>query len=367
MVVDNDSAAKGIKDNVPIRILGIETSCDETAAAVVLNGYKILSNVVASQIDIHAQFGGVFPEVASRQHVKAIFPVVQQALEDAHLDLADIDAIAVTRGPGLPGSLVVGVNAAKGMALGSGLPLIGVNHLEGHFYASWLARDDEDEETCHGSSETSGESCFPILALIVSGGHTELVLVREHLVYERLGGTLDDAAGEAFDKVARLLGLPYPGGPAIQKAAENGDVTAFEFPRAWLKNSWDFSFSGLKTAVLREVNALKRVNDDLPVANLAASFLEAVVEVLTGKTIKAADEYEVQRIVLAGGVSANKRLREALQERASRPVSIPPINLCTDNAAMVAGAGYFRYLAGQRDSFDMDVLPTWPLSEVSRP
>lgn len=339
------------------RILGIESSCDETAAAVVENGRTILSNVVASQVDLHAQFGGVFPEVASRQHVLAIYPIVEQALREAHLDLADVDAIAVTRGPGLPGSLVVGVNAAKGLALGSGLPLIGVNHLEGHLYSAWLYQTNGDE--------IPPEPQFPLLTLIVSGGHTELVLMRDHLTYERLGGTLDDAAGEAFDKVARLLGLSYPGGPAIQKVVEaGGDPSKIQFPRAWLPGTWNFSFSGLKTAVLREVRKLEEQDAEVPVADFAASFQEAVVEVLVVKTLQAAQEHGAKAVLVAGGVSANKALRDAFHTRSPFPVHIPPIGLCTDNAAMMAGVGCFRLRAGQRDGLDMDVRPNWPLSEL---
>ena len=340
------------------RILGIETSCDETAAAVVENGRAILSSVVASQVDLHAQFGGIFPEVASRQHILTIYPIVEQALREAHLDLSDVDAIAVTRGPGLPGSLVVGVNTAKGLAIGSGLPLIGVNHLEGHLYSAWLYKANGDEDI-------PAEPEFPLLTLIVSGGHTELVLMRDHLTYERLGGTLDDAAGEAFDKVARLLGLPYPGGPAIQKVVEaGGDPSHIQFPRAWLEGTWNFSFSGLKTAVMRAVRNLEEQDGEIPVADFAASFQEAVVEVLVVKTLKAAQEFDVKEILVAGGVSANKALREAFQTRSPLPVHIPPIWLCTDNAAMMAGVGCFRYRAGQRDGLAMDVLPNWPLSEL---
>ncbi|RPI30862.1 MAG: tRNA (adenosine(37)-N6)-threonylcarbamoyltransferase complex transferase subunit TsaD, partial [Chloroflexota bacterium] len=254
-----------------MRILGVESSCDETAASVVENGRGILSNLVASQAELHAQFGGVFPEVASRQHIRTIYPILEQALQQAHINLSDLDGIAVTRGPGLPGSLVVGLNAAKGLALGSGLPIIGVNHLEAHIYSAWLYKAGE---------EPAAEPQFPLLALIVSGGHTELVLITGHLEYKRLGGTLDDAAGEAFDKVARLLGLPYPGGPSIQKAAQDGNPLAFDFPRAWLEGSWDFSFSGLKTAVLREVRRLEGITNPLPVADLAASFQAAVVDAL---------------------------------------------------------------------------------------
>jgi len=275
------------------RILGIESSCDETAAAVVENGRTILSSVVASQVDLHAQFGGIFPEVASRQHVISVYPIVEQALREAHLDLTDVDAIAVTRGPGLPGSLVVGVNTAKGLAIGSGLPLIGVNHLEGHMYSAWLHESNGDE--------IPAEPAFPLLALIVSGGHTELVLMRDHLTYQRLGGTLDDAAGEAFDKVARLLGLPYPGGPAIQQIVERGgDPSHIQFPRAWLDGTWNFSFSGLKTAVMRAVRSLEAEGEDVPVADFAASFQEAVVEVVVIKTLQAAKEFKAAEILIAG-------------------------------------------------------------------
>lgn len=339
----------------PARILGIETSCDETAAAVVENGRVILSNRVASQAELHAEFGGIFPEVASRQHILTIHPIITSALQEAHLTLSGIDAIAVTRGPGLPGSLVVGVNAAKGLALGAGLPILGVNHLEAHLYSAWLHRGDQTPPE---------EPKFPLLALIVSGGHTELILMNDHLDYRRLGGTLDDAAGEAFDKVARLLRLGYPGGPAIQAASEEGNARAFSFPRAWLEGSWDFSFSGLKTAVLREVRRLEDSGMPLPVKDLAASFQYAVVDVLVGKAIAAVQEFNAQELLIAGGVSANRLLRGMVEEKSPVPVSIPPIYLCTDNAAMIAGAGYYRYIQGQRDNLDIDVLPNWPISEL---
>lgn len=340
-----------------VRILGIETSCDETAAAIVEDGRTILSSVVATQVDLHAQYGGIFPEVASRQHVITIYPIVETALRKAHMDLADVDAISVTRGPGLSGSLVVGVNMAKGLALGSGLPLVGVNHLEAHLYSAWLHNKD-------GAETVPEEPQFPLLALIVSGGHTELILMQNHHVYERLGATLDDAAGEAFDKVARLLGLSYPGGPAIQKISGEGDPSQITFPRAWLEGTWDFSFSGLKTAVLREVRSLEEHGQEIPVADFAASFQEAVVDVLVTKTLSAAEDYSARQILVAGGVSANQALRNTMITRSSLPVHIPPIELCTDNAAMIAGLGCFRFQAGQRDSLDMDVLPNWPISDL---
>jgi N6-L-threonylcarbamoyladenine synthase len=280
-------------------------------------------------------------------------------LQQAHITLKDVDAIAVTRGPGLPGSLVVGMNAAKGLALSLGKPILGVNHLEGHIYSAWLYPT---------GSEPPPEPQFPLLALIVSGGHTELVLITDHLKYQRLGATLDDAAGEAFDKVARLLGLPYPGGPSVQKAAEGGNAFAFDFPRAWLEGTWDFSFSGLKTAVLRQVRALEGVANPLPVADLAASFQSAVIDALVTKTVKAAQKFEAKAILVAGGVSANKPLRQSIHMRSQAlgaPCHIPPISLCTDNAAMIASAGHYRYLAGQRDALGMDVLPTWPFHELA--
>ena len=352
--------AEEIKDplkNPVARILGIETSCDETAAAVVEDGVRILSSVVASQSDLHAQFGGIFPEVASRQHIITIYPVLDQALKEAHLKLADLDAIAVTRGPGLPGSLVVGINMAKGLAIGSGLPLLGINHLEGHLYSAWLSEGE--------GKEKKRLPQFPLLALIVSGGHTELVLMEDHLKYQRLGGTLDDAAGEAFDKVARLLDIGYPGGPAVQAAAEGGDPKTFDFPRAWLDDSYNFSFSGLKTAVLRTVQDLKKEKKkELPIPDLAASFQAAVVEVLVHKTFLAAEEFKTKDILIAGGVSANRLLRDQFKSQRKYKVHIPPLSLCTDNAAMIAGAGCFRFCVGQRDSLEMDAAPTWSISEL---
>jgi N6-L-threonylcarbamoyladenine synthase len=341
------------KKLAPARILGIETSCDETAAAVVENGRTVFSNIVASQAEWHAKYGGVFPEVASRQHIKVIDTVVAEALAQAHLELADVDAIAVTRGPGLPGSLIVGLTMAKGLALGSGLPMYGINHLEGHLYSAWVDLQGDGQPLKEAPS-------FPLLTLIVSGGHTELVLMKDHLDYQRLGATLDDAAGEAFDKVARLLELSYPGGPAIQKAAQGGNPTAFDFPRAWLEDTWDFSFSGLKTAVLHKVREFGS-GRELPVADLAASFQAAVVDVLVEKTKKAAREFGAKEILVAGGVSSNQVLREAFAGY-SLPVHFPPMALCTDNAAMIAAAGYFRHaIFGEPDGMDIDIEPGWEL------
>ena len=332
-----------------LRILGIETSCDETAAAVVEDGSTILSNVIASQVDLHAQYGGVYPELASRAHVEAIVPVVEKALQQAHVAWQDLDAVAVTYGPGLPGSLLVGLNFAKGVTLGRELPLVPVNHLEGHLYAHWL------ETGAEGAAD--GKLTFPLLALIVSGGHTELLLMHAHGKYEYLGGTLDDASGEAFDKVGRLLEVGYPGGPAIEKVAQQGNPRAFDFPRAWLPGTYDFSFSGLKTAVLR---TLQRFNGPRPphfVANMAASFQAAVVEVLAEKTARAAREFNIENVVLSGGVSANTSLRRAVRARVSVPVYTPPPVLCTDNGAMIAAAGTYRYRAGIRAGLDLDIEP----------
>jgi len=342
-----------VEEMNPARILAIESSCDETACAILENGRALLSSTVASQMEMHARYGGVFPEVASRQHVLSIIPVVEQTLVASNLTLKDIDALAVTRGPGLAGSLVVGMNMAKGLALGAGLPIVGVNHLEGHIYSSWIYNVGES---------IPPEPQFPLMALLVSGGHTELNLMTDHLTYKRLGSTLDDASGEAFDKVGRLLGLPFPGGPSIQKAAEGGNPTRFKFTRARLDNPYDFSFSGLKTAVLYEVNALKKKSNKLPVEDLAASFQSTVVDVLFTKTVKAAREFGAKEILVAGGVSANRPLRNAFQAQTEFKVNIPAFSLCTDNAAMIAAAGYYRYVMGHVSTLDMDVQPTWPLS-----
>ena len=346
--------------NIPLRVLGIESSCDETAAAVIENGRALLSSVIATQIDLHAQYGGVFPEVASRQHIRTIYGVVDQALQQAHMTMNDIDAVAVTQGPGLAGSLVVGLNMAKALALARGIPIIGVNHLEGHIYSAWVYNAADYPEV----KNAPAEPVFPLLALLVSGGHTELILIKGHLDYQVLGKTLDDAAGEAFDKVARLLGLAYPGGPSIQKAAETGNPKAFIFPRARLEGTWNFSFSGLKTAVLRTVKQFEENGHELPVADLAASFQAAVVDILLSKSLAAAQKYNVTEILIAGGVSANQALRDAFTEQTLFPVQIPQFVFCTDNAAMIAAAGYYRLSAGQTSSMDMNAQPAWPLSSA---
>ena len=327
-----------------MRVLGIESSCDETSAAVVVDGTIILSNVIASQIEIHARYGGVVPEVASRQHLLAIIPVIEKAMHEAGVTWGDLDGVAVTAGPGLAGSLIVGVNAAKAIAFARNLPLTGVNHLEGHIYANWLIENAEDIE-------------FPLVCLIASGGHSDLVLMRGHGDYILLGRTRDDAAGEAFDKAARILGLGYPGGPSVEKAAANG-VPSVPLPRAWMKDSHDFSFSGLKTALLRLSETGKIGSRD----DAAASFQKAVVDVLAAKTIAVAGEHEAKTILLAGGVAANKLLRQRLLSESPIPVSIPPIGLCTDNAAMIAACGYFRFIAGKTDGLELDAYPSLKLA-----
>jgi N6-L-threonylcarbamoyladenine synthase len=337
-----------------MKILGIETSCDETAAAMVEDGSRIISNVVASQIEIHARYGGVVPEVASRQHLLTIIPVVSQAM--AGISWQDINGIAVTFGPGLAGSLLVGVNVAKAIALAKKIPLIGVNHLEAHIYANWLAPSSESSPP--KGEGTEGVNCevkFPCLCLIVSGGHSDLVLMKGHGQFEKLGRTRDDAAGEAFDKAARILGLGYPGGPAIEQASGSG-VPCLPLPRAWLKESHDFSFSGLKTALWHLVH-----KGGISVADAAASFQLAVVDVLVTKTIEAAGQLNVGQILLSGGVAANKMLTQHFLAKSPVPVLIPPPHLCTDNAAMVAACGYYHLQAGKISSYDLDVVPSLSL------
>ena len=347
-------------------ILAIETSCDETAAAVITDGKTIKSNIVASQIDLHAQYGGVFPEIASRAHAESISAVVEQAMDEADLSYAALDAIAVTQGPGLVGSLLVGINFAKGLALATGLPLLGINHLEGHIYSLWLAPDFSEAE-------------FPLLALIVSGGHSELLVMRAHGVYQRIGGTIDDAAGEAFDKVGRLLGLPFPGGPAIERAAQTGAAAAYAFPRAKTDGRYDLSFSGLKTAVMRaatvqpsarrqsrrERGAEKRaeLRADANINDLAAAFQDALIDALVATACRAASDFAAHAVYLAGGVSANQLLRRKLAAALAVPVRYPPLFLCTDNAAMIGAAACFRYQAGHRSPLDFEARASWRLSE----
>jgi N6-L-threonylcarbamoyladenine synthase len=333
-----------------MRVLGIETSCDETAVAVVEDGRKILANLLASQTHLHEKFGGVVPEVASRAHLENINPLLTMALVEAGMWMAEVDAVAVTVGPGLVGALLVGIAAAKAVAVALDVPFIGVNHLEGHIYANILE---------HGPIEE------PFVCFLVSGGHTMLVYVAEEHAYELLGQTLDDAAGEAFDKVARFLGLGFPGGPALDRLARSGDPNAIRFPRAATDRGYDFSLSGIKTAVVRHVKAERARGSDPRPEDLAASFQEAVVEVQVDKTMAAAREKAVGKIVLGGGVVANTRLRELMSERAQRDgldLLIPSPELCTDNAAMIACAGYHRLIRGERTPLEVGASPSLPLA-----
>jgi N6-L-threonylcarbamoyladenine synthase len=386
-------------------VLGIESSCDETGAALVRDGRLICSNVVASQIEIHNRYGGVVPEVASRQQLAAILPVIETTLEQASCTWDDIDAVAATYGPGLAGSLLVGLTVGKALSLAFHRPFLGVNHLEAHIYANWLRSKDECVSSSAESLYSEGDPLFPLLCLVVSGAHTELVLMHDHGQYELLGQTCDDAAGEAFDKVARILGLEYPGGPSIQKAALEAEQaleqqqkkgsqarTAYRLPRAWLRGTYDFSFSGLKTAMLHLVEgsagvasgsdvqdkqAVGSMSGSHPtrytrmgaqvnhagvsdVALMAASFQEAVVDVLAVKTRLAAQEYGVKQVLLAGGVAANLRLRERLKEELQSlgiRLSSPVITFCTDNAAMIASAAFFHLYRGEQHGIDLDVQP----------
>ena len=331
-----------------MKLLAIETSCDETGAAVVADGTFVLSNVVASQIDLHRRYGGVMPEVASRQHVLAILPVITEALERAGSGWQGIDGIAVTRGPGLSGALLVGVNVAKGLAWSRGLPLLGVNHIEAHLYATWLA----------ALGEQAPEPHFPLLGLVVSGGHTELLLMTKHGAYKRLGRTVDDAAGEAFDKAARILGLTYPGGPAIQAAASSADGREVALPRAEMPGTLDFSFSGLKTALLRATQH----TPTLDVPALARGFEESVTDILVRKTVAAARMHGTAEVVVAGGVAANDRLRSRMVQALGDRVRFPQLEYCSDNAAMIGAVGYQQFARGQIDGLDLDVNPNLDLA-----
>lgn len=328
-----------------IYMLGIETSCDETAVAVVKNGTEVISNVVASQIESHKRFGGVVPEIASRHHVEQITLVLEESFNQSGLTWDELDAISVTEGPGLVGALLIGVNTAKALAFAKSKPLVGVHHIAGHIYANRLEKEFE----------------FPLLALIVSGGHTELILMRDHGNYEVIGETLDDAAGEAFDKVARMLDLPYPGGPHIDRLASIGEDN-LNFPRAWLEEgSFNFSFSGLKSAVINKIHNAEQRGEKLKKEDIAASFQASVIDVLVKKTLRAAIQYDVKQVIVAGGVAANNGLRERLELEFSEtniPLLIPPLHLCTDNAAMIAAAGTIAYEQGRRSGWDLNANPS---------
>lgn len=335
--------------NKDLYILGIETSCDETAVAIIKNGREIVANVVASQIESHKRFGGVVPEIASRHHVEQLTIVLEEALHQAKLEISDMDAIAVTEGPGLVGALLIGVNAAKALAFAHNIPLVAVHHIAGHIYANRLVK----------------EMKFPLLALVVSGGHTELVYMKEHGHFEVIGETRDDAAGEAYDKVARVLNMPYPGGPHIDRLAQTGEPT-LNLPRAWLEEgSYDFSFSGLKSAVINTVHNAEQRGEKIAPETLAASFQESVIDVLVTKTLKATKEYNVKQVLLAGGVAANKGLRTRLEqvfEDEDVELIIPPLYLCTDNAAMIAAAGSIFFEKGQRAELNLNANPGLDIS-----
>ena len=338
------------------RILAIESSCDETGVAVVVGGRRIEANEVATQIALHAATGGIVPEVAARQQLRWIVPTLDAALTNAGAAWTDLDAVAVTYGPGLIGSLLVGVSVAKALAVAHDLPLVGVNHIEGHIYANWLTDVD-------AATPLPPEPDFPLLCLVVSGGHTQLVLMHDHGRYTLLGQTVDDAAGEAFDKVGRLLGLGYPGGPAISAAAA-GAMPSTRFPRARTGGAYDFSFSGLKTAVLREVAAYRERGAPIPVDALAAAFEEAVVDALVTKTVAAATEHGVAGVALGGGVAANRALRASLADRLAAvgvPLRVPPPAWCTDNGAMIGAAGGFRFAAGDRADPSLEAIPNLAL------
>ena len=335
-----------------VLILAIESSCDETAAAVVKNGREVLSNVISSQIALHTLYGGVVPEIASRKHIEKINQVVQAALDEAHVTLDDIDAIGVTYGPGLVGALLVGVAAAKAISYAKKIPLVGVHHIEGHISANYIENKDLEP---------------PFLCLVVSGGHTHLVKVADYGKYEILGRTRDDAAGEAFDKVARAIGLGYPGGPKIEKAAREGDPMAIPFPKAKVNdNPYDFSFSGVKSAVLNYINGCKMKNIEIVPEDIAASFQKAVTDVLIAHAMHAAEEFKIDKLAIAGGVASNSVLREGMRAACEkRGISFyhPSPIFCTDNAAMIGAAAYYEYLAGTRHGWDLNAVPNLKLGE----
>ena len=335
-----------------INILAIESSCDETAAAVVHNGRKVLSNIISSQIDLHKLYGGVVPEIASRKHIEKINQVIEEALKEAEVTLKDIDAVAVTYGPGLVGALLVGVAEAKAIAYAAGLPLVGVHHIEGHISANYIEHPELEP---------------PFLCLVASGGHTHLVCVKDYGKYEILGRTRDDAAGEAYDKVARAIGLGYPGGPKIDRIAREGNPDAIKFPKANVDGAkYDFSFSGLKSAVLNYINGCKMKGESFDPADIAASFQKAVVEVLVEKSMQAAEDYSMRKFAIAGGVASNTSLRTAMEAAcAKRGIQFyhPSPIYCTDNAAMIGAAGFYEYLAGTRHGWDLNAVPNLKLGE----
>lgn len=335
-----------------VKILAIETSCDETSAAVVVNGTKVLSNIISSQIDLHKKYGGVVPEIASRKHIEKINPVIQEALDEAKVTFTELDAIAVTYAPGLVGALLVGLATAKAIAFACNKPLIGVHHIEGHISANYI-QDPKFKP--------------PFICTVVSGGHTHLVYVKDYGIYEVIGKTRDDAVGEAFDKVARSIGLGYPGGPKIDKLSKEGNGKSIDFPRSYLEaDSYDFSFSGIKSAVLNYLNQAKMKNEEICKADIAASFQEAVIEVIVNKTIKAAKEYKIERIALAGGVAANSKLREEMGKACNEAniyFQYPSSIYCTDNAAMIGCAAYFNYIKGVRHNMDLNAIPNLKIGE----
>ncbi len=335
-----------------VYILAIESSCDETAAAVVKNGREVLSNIISSQIALHTLYGGVVPEIASRKHIEKINYVIREALAEAGMDLKDMDAVGVTYGPGLVGALLVGVAEAKAISYASGVPLVGVHHIEGHISANYIENKDLEP---------------PFICLVVSGGHTHLVVVKDYGKYEIIGHTRDDAAGEAFDKVARAIGLGYPGGPKIDKLAKEGNPDAIHFPRAKVEDSpYDFSFSGVKSAVLNHLNGCKMKGEPIVEADIAASFQKAVCDVLVGHAIQAVKDYKIPKLAMAGGVASNSALRAAMKETCDKqgiPLYYPSPIFCTDNAAMIGAAAYYEYMAGTRSGLDLNAVPNLKLGE----